>query len=213
MNSVGLDLTTGRARRLANLWLRLAPLSGGGARLARGSVIAAATRIGRGTRINGPTLVRGSGRLEIGNYCAIAVDTGFVTSNHGVGGANLQNALQQELGLPAPAGDRRDVRIGHNVWIGDRVMVLPGVEVGDGAVLGAGSVVTRDVGPFEIHAGVPARRIRARFHDAVAQRLESLAWWNWPEARLRASRELFTRDLAAMDPAEAVEFLARFDEA
>ena len=211
MSAGGLDLRRDRARRLANLWLRLAPLAVGGCYLGRGSSIGAATRIGRGTRVNGATLVRGAGTLEIGNYCAIAFGSGFATSNHGVGGANLQYALQRRLGLSAPLGGRRDIRMGHNVWLGDRVMVLPGVEIGNGAVVGAGSVVTRDVGAFEIHAGVPARRVRARFPDVVAERLQALAWWEWSDERLRRSVDLFSRDLAAMDTAQALEFLARFD--
>ena len=81
----------------------------------------------------------------------------------------------------------RRVRIGHDVWIGHGAIVRPEVTVGDGAVIGAGAVVTRDVAPYAIVAGVPARRVRARFPGPVVERLQRLAWWDWSHDRLRAA--------------------------
>lgn len=77
---------------------------------------------------------------------------------------------------------RREDRavIGHDVWIGHGVIVLPGVTVGDGAVLAAGAVVTRDVPPYTIVGGVPAKIIRERFSRPIAEKLASIAWWDWP---------------------------------
>ncbi len=72
------------------------------------------------------------------------------------------------------------MRIGHDVWIGHAVTVLPGVSVGNGAVLAAGAVVTRDVPAYTVVGGVPARAIRARFPAGLAARLERVAWWDWP---------------------------------
>jgi phosphonate metabolism protein (transferase hexapeptide repeat family) len=84
--------------------------------------------------------------------------------------------------------DRRaaTVTIGNDVWIGHGVIVLPNVKVGDGAVLAAGAVVTRDVEPYTIVGGVPARAIRERFPRAIAQRLIRIAWWDWPDAQIFA---------------------------
>jgi phosphonate metabolism protein (transferase hexapeptide repeat family) len=81
---------------------------------------------------------------------------------------------------------RRDnrVTIGHDVWIGHGATVLPGVTVGDGAVIGAGAVVSRDVAPYTIVGGVPAKLIRERFPQAVAERMQALAWWDWDHDRL-----------------------------
>ena len=81
----------------------------------------------------------------------------------------------------------RRCTLGHDCWIGHGAIVKPEVTVGIGAVVASGAVVTRDVAPFLIVAGVPARPIRARFSDAIADRLLALAWWDWPHDRLRAA--------------------------
>ena len=79
--------------------------------------------------------------------------------------------------------DRRaaKVTIGNDCWIGHGVIILPSVTVGDGAVIAAGAVVSRNVLPYTIVGGVPARPIRKRFPDAVAERLVRIAWWDWPD--------------------------------
>ena len=74
--------------------------------------------------------------------------------------------------------------IGNDVWIGHGAVILPGVTVGDGAVVGANAVVTKDVSPYAIVGGAPARVIRMRFADDVVERLMRLAWWDWPLERL-----------------------------
>ncbi|WP_349370258.1 chloramphenicol acetyltransferase [Salinarimonas sp.] len=77
------------------------------------------------------------------------------------------------------------VGIGHDVWIGHGAIVLPGRTIGTGAVIGAGAVVTRDVAPYTIAVGNPARPLRRRFPEAIAERLQALAWWDWDHERLR----------------------------
>lgn len=75
--------------------------------------------------------------------------------------------------------------LGHDIWIGHAAILLPGVKIGNGAVVGAGAVVTKDVPPYWIFAGVPARPIRPRFPPDVAQAIEKLAWWDWPHQTIR----------------------------
>jgi phosphonate metabolism protein (transferase hexapeptide repeat family) len=74
----------------------------------------------------------------------------------------------------------RVARIGHDTWLGHGAIVMPGVSVGDGAVIGSGAVVTHDVPAFAVAVGVPARVIRMRFPERVAEALAAVAWWDWP---------------------------------
>ncbi|SFE37698.1 DapH/DapD/GlmU-related protein [Roseivivax sediminis] len=80
----------------------------------------------------------------------------------------------------------RIATIGHDTWIGHNAIVRPEVTVGDGAVVAAGAVVTRDIAPYEIAAGIPARPMRRRLPEPVADRMRALAWWDWDHATLRA---------------------------
>jgi phosphonate metabolism protein (transferase hexapeptide repeat family) len=80
----------------------------------------------------------------------------------------------------------REARIGNDTWIGHGAIIMPGVNVGDGAVVGAGSVVTHDVAPYTIAVGVPARPLRSRFPAPIAQAMARIAWWEWDHETLRA---------------------------
>ena len=90
----------------------------------------------------------------------------------------------------------RVATLGHDTWIGAQAMVKPEVTIGHGAVVAAGAVVTKDVAPYWIVAGVPAVPIRRRLPEGTAERLMALEWWNWSHERLRAALEDF-RGLAA----------------
>ncbi len=85
----------------------------------------------------------------------------------------------------------RTAHVGHDTWIGHGAMVKPEVRVGDGAVVAAGAVVTKDVAPYTIVAGTPARLLRERQPPDIAKRLVALAWWDWEHERLRAALEDF----------------------
>ena len=93
------------------------------------------------------------------------------------------------------------------MWIGDSVIILPGVQVGDGAIIGAGSVVTRDVPAYSLVGGAPARFIRWRYPEPVIEVLAGFDWWNWDDARLRRNRALFEVDLTTVDPDELAAML------
>lgn len=82
--------------------------------------------------------------------------------------------------------------IGNDVWIGNRVMIKAGVKISDGAVVGMGSIVTKDIGPYEIWAGNPARMIRKRFEDETIDALEKMKWWEWDDNKIEKYAEKFT---------------------
>jgi phosphonate metabolism protein (transferase hexapeptide repeat family) len=131
-----------------------------------------------------------------GKFCSVAAMTRINPGNH-----PMARATQSHVTYRASAyfpGERDEeeffawrraspVVIGHDVWIGHGAIILPGRSVGTGAVVGAGAVVTKDVDPYAIVAGNPARVIRQRFSAAVARRLQHLAWWDWDHDRLRAA--------------------------
>jgi virginiamycin A acetyltransferase len=183
-----------------------------GAHVARGSRIGAGTKIGAHTRINGPALIKGGAPVVFGRYCAVGDALRVISSNHDTGRANLQEAVAKRCGL----GDMLEykaVNVGHNVWIGDCVTILAGVTVGDGAVIAAGAVLTKDVPAFSVVGGVPAKVIRMRFDEDVIARLAETAWWFWSEDEIRARREFFAADLSKLSAADIDELLGRGDGA
>jgi phosphonate metabolism protein (transferase hexapeptide repeat family) len=130
---------------------------------------------------------------RIGKFCSIASNTRINALEHPLERVTTHklsyrpNEYFRYLGVDQAFRERRRARpvtIGHDVWIGHGAVILPGVTVGTGAAVGANAVVTRDVAPYTIVAGSPARVLRPRFPPAIAARLEALAWWDWPRERL-----------------------------
>ena len=92
-----------------------------------------------------------------------------------------------------------DTRIGNDVWIGSEAMIMPGITIGDGAVIATRAVVTRDVAPYTIVGGNPARPIRPRFDEEQVAMLQAMQWWDWPLPRLQAAMPLFcSNDITAL---------------
>jgi acetyltransferase-like isoleucine patch superfamily enzyme len=87
-----------------------------------------------------------------------------------------------------------EVTVCNDVWIGARAVVLDGVTIGNGAIIGAGAGITRDVEPYSVVAGVPARLVRKRFSDSDVALLEEMQWWNWPVDKLREMAPAFLSD-------------------
>ena len=135
-------------------------------------------------------------RLIIGKFCSIACGAKFLfnSANHALGSLSTYPfpIFFEEWGLDAgdmaSAWDNKgDIVAGSDVWIGYEAVILAGVTIGDGAVVAARSVVTRDVPPYTIVGGVPAKPIRKRFDEETVHRLLELRWWDWPTERIRAN--------------------------
>lgn len=92
----------------------------------------------------------------------------------------VQDQTEQTLDIVTAMPSRGDTVVGNDVWFGYRATVMPGVRIGDGAIIAAGAMVTADVLPYTIVGGNPARPIRQRFDDADIERLQRAAWWDWP---------------------------------
>lgn len=129
-------------------------------------------------------------RLIIGRFCAIAQKVAFIMNgaNHDMGGISTYpffafgNGWEEYLPSSSESENDslRDTVIGNDVWIGYDATIMPGVHIGDGAVIGAKAVVTKDVEPYSVVAGNPARCVKKRFDDETIARLLTIAWWNWP---------------------------------
>lgn len=128
-------------------------------------------------------------RLLIGKFCSIACGAKFIftSANHTLKSLSTYPfpLFFEEWGLDkrevASAWDNKgDIVIGNDVWIGYEAVVLSGVHIGDGAIIGARAVVTRDVPPYTIVGGVPAMEIRKRFDEATINKLLQVRWWNLP---------------------------------
>jgi acetyltransferase-like isoleucine patch superfamily enzyme len=129
--------------------------------------------------------------VNIGAFCSIARHVAMYEASHNPQRTTTYFVEKNLLRVP-PSPDAETsagaIRIGNDVWIGQAAQIMSGVTVGDGAIVGAGSIVTRDVPPYAVVGGNPARVIRYRFDDETIARMQSMAWWDWEEARLRAER-------------------------
>lgn len=133
-------------------------------------------------------------KLVIGKFCSIACGAKFLfnSANHTMTSLSTYTfpLFYEEWGLEkekiAEAWDNKgNIVIGNDVWIGYEAVILSGVTIGDGAVIGSRAVVTRDVPPYTIVGGVPARTIRRRFDEQTIEKLLGLKWWHWPEERIK----------------------------
>jgi len=137
-------------------------------------------------------------KLQIGKFCSIACGAKFLfnSANHSLRSLSTYPfpLFFEEWGLPVErlteAWDHRgDIIVGNDVWIGYEAVIMAGVTIGDGAVIGTRAVVTKDVPPYTIVGGVPAKPIRRRFDDETAAALLELRWWDWEASRIAANLE------------------------
>lgn len=138
-------------------------------------------------------------RLVIGKFVQIAHGVRFITSsaNHRMDGFSTYPFENFMLTAESPAedlaavlatqGDKGDTVVGNDVWLGIEAMVMPGVSIGDGAIVAARAVVTKDVPPYSLVAGNPARVVKRRFPQPVIDALLAIRWWDWPLEKIEAN--------------------------
>ena len=157
--------------------------------------------IGHHTTINGPNVLLVSliNGISIGSFCSVARDVMIQEYNH-----KLDRLSTHYLEKNFFRGKNKSeiyskgaIAVGNDVWIGAKAVILSGVTIGDGAVVAAGSVVTRDVPPYAIVGGNPARIIKYRFSDDVIVKLLATKWWTWPEEKIMKNKTLFTQTFTA----------------
>jgi acetyltransferase-like isoleucine patch superfamily enzyme len=141
-------------------------------------------------------------RVSIGSYCSIAPGVTFMPGGNHCIDCVTTYPMRAKFGLPGAFRDgspwsRGDTVVGSDVWIGRDALILGGVSIGNGAVVGARSVVARNVEPYSIVVGNPARHVRYRFSSDVVEGLLQIAWWDWSEEDVVGRiDELMSSDLA-----------------
>ncbi|WP_339865816.1 CatB-related O-acetyltransferase [uncultured Algoriphagus sp.] len=125
--------------------------------------------------------------VTFGNYCSIAPEIRIFRANHPKENFTSHPFLYNPIAgfVKKDMLDRPSLIVGHDVWIGELAIILPGVKnIGNGAIVGAGSVVTKDVDPYQIVAGNPAKVIGSRFNTKIVSSLEQTQWWNFSKDEL-----------------------------
>ena len=146
-------------------------------------------------------------KLIIGQFCAIATGVKFIMNgaNHNIGGFSTypfpifacgwEKKLPPDYTFPS----RGDTVVGNDVWIGYASVIMPGVRIGDGAVVASCALVTKDVPPYAIVGGHPARVIRRRFDDATVAALLEIRWWDWDAEKITRNLDaICSTDIARM---------------
>lgn len=155
--------------------------------------------------------IQTNGRIfncTIGKFCSIGSGVTIAPGMHDLKHVTTSTALTQKS-TPLPkvfakqdnVEEARRVYIGHDVWIGERVVILDGVTVGNGAVIAAGAVVVKDVKPYEVVGGVPAKHIKYRFDQPTIEAIENSKWWDFPDEWFEENAELM------IDPKQFVKKL------
>ena len=148
-----------------------------------------------------PTIMswRTTERLDVGKFCMIAPNvTILLGGEHNpkrVSVYTFKNLFKRSQSANLDSESKGNVVIGNDVWVGTGSIILSGVHINDGAIIGAGSIVTHDVAPYAIVAGNPAKVIRLRFSKEQIEKLLSIAWWNWDEKKIRANIDYFYGDI------------------
>ena len=137
-------------------------------------------------------------KLIIGKFCAIASGVEFIMNgaNHRMNSVTtypfnlMGNGWEKATPTLTDLPYKGDTIVGNDVWIGQNVTIMPGINIGDGAIIAANAVVTKDVPAYHIVGGNPAKIIRKRFDDDLIKHLLSIKWWDWPKEKIFSNLEI-----------------------
>ncbi|MDD3304287.1 MAG: DapH/DapD/GlmU-related protein [Clostridia bacterium] len=152
--------------------------------------------IGENSYINYETII--DSNSKIGKFCSIAPQVYIGPGNHPLSYVSTHPFLydtnwSEKLKCNVQKHEEisKDTMIGNDVWIGTRAIILAGVNVSDGSIVAAGAVVTKDIPPYSIVAGIPAKVIGYRFEEEIIDKIKEIKWWDWPEEKLRKNYNNF----------------------
>lgn len=152
-------------------------------------------KIGRYSYIGSNSFVSDT---DIGNFTSISADCYIGGTSHPIKWVSTSPVFHRWENIMKKNFAKHDFEffkktfIGNDVWIGNRVMIKAGITIADGAVIGMGSIVTKNIGPYEVWAGNPAKLIRKRFQDDIITKLQEIEWWNWEDEKLKEQSGLFS---------------------
>ena len=134
-------------------------------------------------------------KLIIGKFCSIAFGIKFIMNgaNHTLNSLStypfpvFSEEWDNSLNVTEAWDNKGDIVIGNDVWIGFEAVIMPGVHIGDGSIIGTRALVTKDVPPYSIVGGIPAKVIRKRFEDSIIDDLLNLKWWDWSYEKIQAN--------------------------
>jgi len=160
-------------------------------------------KVGKGTLYNKPILiVPPENNIVIGNYCAIAPNLKILGTNHDYNFPAVQYTFYNKYFNSSHPKDnsmktysKGQINIGNDVWIGEDVIIMSGVTIGDGCCIGARSIVTKNLEPYSICVGSPCKAIKKRYSSDMIDFLIELKWWNWSDEQIKANKDFFFTNL------------------
>ncbi|MBQ8219779.1 MAG: CatB-related O-acetyltransferase [Bacteroidaceae bacterium] len=155
------------------------------------------TKLGNYTRLRHFCTVA---HAEIGNFCSIATGTKIGVAGHPTNLLStnsifyLDHSLNPRFKNQIEYTPYSPIKIGNDVWIGEKCLIMPGITIGDGAIIAAHAVVTKDVPPYAVVGGIPAKVIKFRFSEEIIEKLLSIKWWNMADDQIAMHKGIFAKE-------------------